>query len=145
LFVIWMCGGTTLVVYMNKLFPYPNPTSIKVDYVIGIISAGSIIVVWVPQIWITYKVKGPKSLSVATLILTAPGSALSIYFMISFGNSLEVWLPNAFSCFFQVILLIMCIYYLYGHKCMSKKDDYLVVNQNEEDGSTRDIIRTVHL
>lgn len=123
---------------MNKLFKPTDVVYSRSDYVIGVIAAGSIIVVWVPQIWITWKLKGPKSLSVITLMLTAPGSALSIYFMIAYGNSLLVWLPNAFSCAFQMILLVMCIYYLYGNRCC-KKTDYLVINQADD---SKDVIKT---
>jgi len=129
---------------MNRILGEENPIYEKIDYVIGIISAGAIIVVWVPQIYITFKLKGPKSLSVITLLLTAPGSALSIYFMISFHQTILVWLPAAFSCFFQLILLFMCLYYLYGNRCCPSTDYRLIVNQSIDE-SSRENLRITNL
>jgi len=87
------------------------------DTFFGIVSSIMIIIVWLPQIWTTYKAKSPGSLSVAMLVLTAPGGYLTIVFLaVLYHNSLWVWLPTVFSATFQTMLLILCVYYEYGSK-----------------------------
>jgi hypothetical protein len=61
-------------------------------FAFGVLSASAEFVHWTPQIWKTWKAKDPGSLSIAMLVLQAPGSFLvvvslsydSMYFLLTF-------------------------------------------------------------
>jgi len=79
---------------------------------LGIASSILITLQWAPQIWTTYKLKDPGSLSIVMLLLQMPGALLVMFFQ-SILNSADVttWAPYAFLFIEELILVVMCLYY----------------------------------
>jgi len=110
------------------------------DSFFGIVSSFMIVVVWIPQLYTTFKAKRPGSLSIMMLALTAPGGYLAIIFVaVIYSNGIWVWIPTVFSAAFQTVLLFMCIYYEYGWKirtfCCTESEEnrYTAINQSSAD------------
>eukprot|EP01125_Pyxidicula_operculata_P002122 TRINITY_DN12064_c0_g1_i1.p1 TRINITY_DN12064_c0_g1~~TRINITY_DN12064_c0_g1_i1.p1 ORF type:complete len:301 (-),score=24.88 TRINITY_DN12064_c0_g1_i1:117-1019(-) len=115
--IIWMCGGTSMVIAWNFMFQKTSYIYKVTDITLGTISSIVIAMVWIPQIWTTYKMKGPGALSIGMLALTAPGCYITIYTLaFAYEYGVTVWLPTVVGAICQTTLLIMCIYYSYGTK-----------------------------
>eukprot|EP01121_Diplochlamys_sp_Union-15-3_P019176 TRINITY_DN7163_c0_g3_i1.p1 TRINITY_DN7163_c0_g3~~TRINITY_DN7163_c0_g3_i1.p1 ORF type:complete len:151 (+),score=3.45 TRINITY_DN7163_c0_g3_i1:177-629(+) len=76
--------------------------------VCGFASSIIVLIMWCPQIYTTYKLKGPGSLSIPMLCIQLPGSLLVVYFQISEGAEITTWGPYVITAIEQFILIIMC-------------------------------------
>ena len=59
----------------------------------------------VPQIYTTWKLKSPGSLSLLMLLLQAPGTIIVVIFYILDGANWSIWLPFLANFFTMTILL----------------------------------------
>lgn len=99
LYNIWcVFGGGFLTIYAAYNYHIDHPMNKVLDYVMGILGTLTIIAQWIPQMYTTYKTKGPGSLSVITLVINAPGSFLNVILQFSANPAgVSVWLPYLFS------------------------------------------------
>jgi len=75
---------------------------------LGIISAIITIAVWMPQIWTTWKLKDPGSLSIWMLLLQMPGALLVVYFQgIVNGGDWTTWVPYVAQAVQQTVLILL--------------------------------------
>lgn len=79
----------------------------------GIISAGLTLLIWVPQIYTTYVLKGSQSLSLIMMIVLTPGSFVNLYYQIGMDAKFWIWIPTALAGFFQCVLCCMMVYFTY--------------------------------
>lgn len=91
---------------------FSGEINFKYGKTIGIINACINVLIWMPQIITTCRLKDPGSLSIVMLILQAPGGLISTAFM-AFGQkeNWTTWLPIFCSCCQQILLLSICIFY----------------------------------
>jgi len=89
--------------------------------VLGLVSAVLIVVQWTPQIYTTYKMKSPGSLSVLMLILQIPGSLLVMFFQAFNHKDITIWLPYVFQFLQQSILVVMCVIFAVQDRMKKKK------------------------
>jgi len=77
---------------------------------LGTTSSILMVIEWAPQIYTTWKMKSPGSLSVLMLLIQIPGSLLVIYFQaILNAADFTTWAPYFFQCIEQAILVVMCV------------------------------------
>ncbi|EAX82542.1 hypothetical protein TVAG_140300 [Trichomonas vaginalis G3] len=102
----------------------------KFGKTLGIVNAAINVLIWMPQIITTCKLKDSGSLSIIMLILQAPGGLISTAFM-AFGQkeNWTTWLPIFCSCCQQIILLTICIIY----ECRKRKNKVDVTKPAELD------------
>ena len=82
--------------------------------VFAALSSITLALVWMPQIYTTFKAKQPGALSLVMLAFTCPGAYAMIYFLaVGYHNPFYVWLPNVVGASCQTIILLMCIYFTY--------------------------------
>jgi len=81
------------------------------DY-IGLISSILLIIMPLPQLWQTYKLKSAKDISIWYILLQMLANGLFMVFGI-IQNELYVIMPNGCLLGWNVILIIMKYYYLY--------------------------------
>ncbi|KAK9464310.1 hypothetical protein V1512DRAFT_250225 [Lipomyces arxii] len=72
---------------------------------------------YLPQIYLTYKLRHAESLSVYTMLMQSPGGFLfALSLSMREGTAWSSWLPYFSSAVFQGILLLMCIYFDYQRR-----------------------------
>jgi len=77
---------------------------------LGTTSSIMMVLEWAPQIYTTWKMKSPGSLSVLMLLIQIPGSLLVIYFQAILNEAdFTTWAPYFFQCVEQGILVAMCL------------------------------------
>ena len=89
--------------------------------VMNILSGVAMAFSWIPQIITTYKMKDVGSLSVLTVLLQAPGSAIVCVTMIINGQNFTSISPFAVSFICLSVLLVLCIKYEHIDKRKNKK------------------------
>lgn len=100
--------GALLMVFVGLK---KHPTIMYAD-VVGIVAVVFLMVMYIPQLYTTYKVKHTGSLSVTTLLIQAPGSLAVVYFdAIQSHLSWTTWAPFLVSAIQQFVLIFMCLYY----------------------------------
>ncbi|GMG20098.1 unnamed protein product [Ambrosiozyma monospora] len=68
-----------------------------------------------PQIYTTYRLKHPGSLSINMMLLQTPGGFVwSLSLFLQPGSKWSSWLPYISAAFLQLILLSMCLYYTWN-------------------------------
>jgi uncharacterized protein with PQ loop repeat len=104
-----MCGAGALM--MIFLGVHHKGTILYAD-VIGICAVVFLMVMYIPQLYTTYKAKHQGSLSITTLVIQCPGSLAVVYFD-AFQSHLSwtTWVPFLVSAIQQFVLIVMCIYY----------------------------------
>jgi len=79
---------------------------------IGISAVFFLVIMYIPQLYTTFKAKHQGSLSLVTLFIQAPGSLAIVYFdAVQNHLSWTSWVPFLVSAIQQFILITMCIYY----------------------------------
>eukprot|EP00164_Ancoracysta_twista_P010817 GFYU01016445.1.p1 GENE.GFYU01016445.1~~GFYU01016445.1.p1 ORF type:complete len:181 (-),score=35.85 GFYU01016445.1:101-604(-) len=102
--------------------------------VMGYLSAIFVIIQYFPQIATTYYIKHPGSYSVITLAIQLPGSALWCYSLTTGGGvDFTTWFPMIVTITMQLVLLVLCCYYLHLHRNMSKDTLEALLHPDEED------------
>jgi hypothetical protein len=98
LYALWcIVGGAAITLAFIFKMGYDH-TATHVLYVIwGAIASGTIMLQWIPQIYTTWKLKGPGSLSIITLMMNSVGSVLNVYFYVADGNAFWTWFPFVIS------------------------------------------------
>jgi len=104
---------------------------------LGTTSSILMVIEWAPQIYTTWKMKSPGSLSVLMLVLQMPGSLLVIYFQaILNAADFTTWAPYFFQCIEQGILVVMCVVFWYRDRKKGPEGQALL-QPVEEDSSDR--------
>ncbi|GME84945.1 unnamed protein product [Ambrosiozyma monospora] len=68
-----------------------------------------------PQIYTTYRLKHPGSLSINMMLLQTPGGFVwSLSLFLQPGSKWSSWLPYISAAFLQLILLSMCLFYTWN-------------------------------
>eukprot|EP01103_Thecamoeba_quadrilineata_P016816 TRINITY_DN5745_c0_g1_i1.p1 TRINITY_DN5745_c0_g1~~TRINITY_DN5745_c0_g1_i1.p1 ORF type:complete len:180 (+),score=14.94 TRINITY_DN5745_c0_g1_i1:412-951(+) len=93
------------------LFTSPQRSLQHFTDFLGIFSVCVTIVMWLPQMYLTWRLKSPGTLSLLFLALQAPGSFIAGCFQLAEGTRFQSWLPFFVTGIQQTILLGMCIYY----------------------------------
>jgi len=118
--VILFCIGAALMVFVGI---DAKATS---GYAKGI-GLGAILflmVMYIPQLYTTYKVKHSGTLSVTSLLIQCPGSLAVVYFAaIQSHLDWTTWSPYLASASQQAILLIMCLYYFLVNRNKKKEQE----------------------
>lgn len=103
-------------------------------YSLGLISSVVIGFVWLPQIYVTYKNKDTGALSIAMLLIQAPGNILVVCFQaILAGNNWTTWLPYVITAVEQLTLTAMWVWY----KCIKPKRSAKIVAEDTESDIAR--------
>ncbi|KAK9367186.1 hypothetical protein V1509DRAFT_627230 [Lipomyces kononenkoae] len=88
---------------------------------------------YVPQLYMTYKLRHAESLSTHTLMIQAPGGFLwALTLALRHGTSWSSWLPFFISAMLQTCLLSMCIYFDYKHPRHEYYDQLVPEMEDEE-------------
>ncbi|EAX88233.1 hypothetical protein TVAG_348750 [Trichomonas vaginalis G3] len=90
--------------------------------VLGLICSGISFVQYLPQIYTTCKIKGLGTLSLAMLLMQAPGGLANVY-LIAFVNkkNWSTWLPIFVAACQQILLICIIIFF----KCTKKDYSHL--------------------
>lgn len=103
-------GMGTAFVFVLLMDPHSGPAQTYAN-TLGIVSAIVPVFVWTPQLYTTYKLKGPGSLSLTMQVIQTPGSFIQAFFQIWSGEWL-VGMTAAISGFEQLLLVLMCTYFM---------------------------------
>jgi uncharacterized protein with PQ loop repeat len=109
-------------------------------YSLGIISAIVPIFTWTPQIWATYKLKSPGSLSITMQIIQVPGSFILAFYQVINGQWL-VGMTAVVAGIEQTILLVLCLIYWFREwreRRKNKSEVQSLLNGEENDGDLSD-------
>jgi len=79
---------------------------------LGILAAIGVILQWTPQIYHTWRAKEIGSLSVVMTGVQVPGNFLVVIFQFLYHTSVFTWLPALIAGIQQLMLFILCCYYL---------------------------------
>lgn len=85
--------------------------------IFGIISAGLIIVKYIPQLYTTFRNKASGSLSIVTMLIQTPGGlilTLCLFFLAS--TEWTTWISFLTALILQGCVLMLCVYYDYIKK-----------------------------
>lgn len=115
-FNIFLLYATLNVIFMTYLFHIDKKNKLEELFffadISGVISTVLALIQYLPQIYTTFHVKHPGSLSIPMMCLQTPGGYLWSFSLYSQPNSKwSSWLPFFASANLQLILLTMCLYY----------------------------------
>jgi len=80
--------------------------------VYGVVALVLLVIQYIPQIYVTHKMKEAGSLSVITLLLQAPGSILVVYFQAIMNHKpWTTWAPYFATAVQQFVLIAQCTLY----------------------------------
>lgn len=121
-FTMILFGGDFIILVVYYIFMMSGINSKVVDgygITLGIICSAISFVQYIPQIVTTCRLRGPGTLSLAMLLMQAPGGLANVY-MIAFVNkkNWSTWLPIFVACCQQFLLIAIIIFF----KCIKKKD-----------------------
>jgi uncharacterized protein with PQ loop repeat len=71
----------TAFVFVLLMDPHSGPAQTYAN-TLGIVSAIVPVFVWTPQLYTTYKLKGPGSLSLTMQVIQTPGSFIQAFFQV---------------------------------------------------------------
>lgn len=110
-----------------------NATILYAD-IAGVLAVIFLMVMYIPQLYTTYKVKHTGSLSLVTLLIQAPGSMAVVYFdAVQSGLSWTTWAPYFVSGVQQFVLIGMCIYYHFRNKKIAESGTSGKIEKGETD------------
>jgi len=95
-------------------------------YALGIIAAVGPAFTWTTQIWTTYKLKTPGSFSILSLLIQTPGTFIVVVFQGIINKELIAAFSTTVAGIEQVILLVLCIYYIIKEKRAARAKASLV-------------------
>lgn len=112
-------------------------------YVLGIISAGSSFIVWIPQIIHLIKYKESEGLSLWMFLLQAPGSLVVIVFQaIIYRQSIITWMPYAINAVEQFTVVGLLIWLKCLNKTKNTRDNIDKVSSATDSSMDNDSIFT---
>lgn len=102
-----------IIIYTFSMFLFASQNVNNINNeIFNILSCIFSIIMWMPQIYETYKIKGNYSLSVFALFIHCIGCILTIYFQVEYNNQgIFVIIPYIIGALFEFIVIIQCIYY----------------------------------
>lgn len=101
-----------VAVVMTQSLGSSSPAVKTLSSVMGLGSVVSTFLIWLPQIYSVYALKGPGSLSVLMLLLQAPGAlAVAIYQGALQHEGWGVWVPYVAVFVQEVIILLQVLWY----------------------------------
>lgn len=122
------------VVVMFYIWIFQHQLLMPFADLMGIISTTMALIQFFPQLYKTYQVKHPGTLSIPTMILQTPGGFFWTYSMYSQPNSKwSTYLPYLTSAILQGTLLVMCLYFQ-STKIVELDElatDFNIMRQNE--------------
>lgn len=99
-----------------------DPTFIIYSDINGYLNSICTCFQYIPQVLHTFFVKNVVSISILTLLIQIPGSLVLIFSMAISGGKVSNWISYAIGGSFQIILLVLCLYYNYSTKSESKEE-----------------------
>jgi len=106
---------------------------------IGIISALIVTVVWIPQIYTTWKKKDPGTLSIIMLLIQMPGSVIVVIYQGILNNAdWTTWLPYSCTAVELTILIVMWFWYKYFSVAAKNKKKLALEKEAEDKRSLLD-------
>jgi len=103
----------------------------------GVFALILLVIQYIPQIYTTHKNKEAGSLSVATLLLQAPGAFAIVYFQaIMNGGSWTTWAPYLCTGVQQLFLAGQCFFYYLQRRRIAKKDTLMLQLASIETSNT---------
>ena len=110
-------------VIMTQSLGTRSPAVRTLSDMLGIVSIVSTFLIWLPQIYSVYSLKGPGSLSILMLCLQAPGAlAVAIYQGALEREGWGVWVPYLAVFIQEVIILGQVLYYWWRGRHSAKDD-----------------------
>jgi len=130
--------GTTLFFSMMGFFMYfvlHMAAEIVMGYakILGFVSSFLTLIQWLPQIYTTWRLQDIGSLSLPMLLIQAPGSFLVVFFQISVGSDLTTWFPYVITFLSQLILVSMCLYFMFIFKWKGQKESLQLLDKPEKE------------
>ncbi|CAN3364397.1 hypothetical protein DICA3_F10044 [Diutina catenulata] len=111
----------------------------------GLLSTALTVIKYVPQIWTTYNLKHPGTLSVGMMCIQTPGGfvfAATLFF--TKGSHWSSWISYLVAALLQGTLLILCLYYEYfdhsgvGAQMAERAEIERIVAENEREDIAAD-------
>ncbi|AWU77561.1 uncharacterized protein C5L36_0D03005 [Pichia kudriavzevii] len=110
---------------LNRMFQLANLN--------GVASMLMALMQYIPQLFTTYSLKHPGSLSIPMLCLQAPGGMLWSYSLwVKTNSQWSSWLPYLVSAVMQTFLLCMCLYFkhVYPTELLETIEEQLIAEEN---------------
>jgi len=115
--------GVTIIYSIINFFISSQRVNDINNEVFNITSCLFSIVMWLPQIYETYEIKGNYSLSIFALAVHCLGCILTIVFQFVFNHqNIFVVLPYIFGATLEFFVIILCIYY----QCKGKDNKHSI-------------------
>ncbi|ODV84955.1 hypothetical protein CANARDRAFT_8089 [[Candida] arabinofermentans NRRL YB-2248] len=130
-FIFFATVVTVISVYMAYINRDYGLT-LRYANVFGLISTALSVSQYIPQIYTTYCLKHPGSLSIPMMILQTPGGfiwSLSLY--LQPGSRWSSWLPYLSAAFMQLVLLLLCFYFRWRYD--TDRDEINAIEQIEHE------------
>ena len=103
--------------------------------VLGLFASVVIGIVWLPQIYTTFRARSTGALSIEMLLLQAPGSLVVIVFQfISLNTDVTTWLPYLVTAIEQIILIVMWFVFFARERAQRWK------NKNKRSAGEADVL-----
>jgi len=87
----------------------------------GILASVLVFFQWIPQIYTTWISDEIGSLSLSSLCIQAPGALLVVYFQLDAKQNWSTWFPYLATAVQEIILIIICSYYIVRDKRKKKR------------------------
>jgi len=118
----------TLAYVFYYILRQQSTTLVTYARVLGISASILVIIHWSPQIWTTFNLKSPGTLSILMLVLQMPGSLVVVFFQAVLNKAdWTTWTPYLLTAVQQLILLILClVYYLRERNQKTEQDKALL-------------------
>jgi len=105
-------GFSMLGFLMYFVIHFDGSVIMSYGKVIGLLSSILTLVQWLPQIYTTWKLRHPGSLSLPMLFIQTPGSVIVIFFQITVGSDVTTWFPYVVTFISQASLIVMCFIFI---------------------------------
>ncbi|KAF2075839.1 hypothetical protein CYY_002873 [Polysphondylium violaceum] len=87
----------------------------------GILASVLVFFQWIPQIYTTWISDEIGSLSLSSLCIQAPGALLVVYFQLDAKQNWSTWFPYLATAVQEIILIVICSYYIVRDKRKKKR------------------------
>ena len=125
-YIVFIFTGFIIIYSIINFFLTSQKVNDINNEVFNITSCLFSIIMWLPQIYETYKIKGNYSLSILALTIHCLGCILTIIFQFFLNHqNIFVVLPYIIGAILEFIVIVLCSYY----QCKGK-DDNLSLYQN---------------
>jgi len=128
---IILCSTAAILYYVAGVNSHYMGNYAKVC---GIASALITLVMWVPQLYTTWRLKSPGSLSIPMLCIQIPGSLLVVYFQIGEKADITTWGPYVVNALQEFLLVVLCVWFIIVNrrkKQASEDQKHLLVDREK--------------